>query len=62
MCCQTTHHAASPHCTCQPMAGCGCGCMGRDQSVRNLETYREHLKVQLASVEKQIQAARKTNP
>jgi len=62
MCCQTTNHVISPHCMCLPMAGCGCGCMGRNQAVGNLENYREHLKVQLASVEKQIQATRKMNP
>jgi hypothetical protein len=36
--------------------------MGHDQNVSHLENCREHLKVQLASVEKQIQAIRKTNP
>ena len=62
MCCQTIRQVSHPHCFSLPTAGCGCGCMGREQTLAHLENFREHLKVQLASVERQIQAAQKTNP
>jgi hypothetical protein len=33
---------------------CGCGCTGHDPSKIQLETYRDHLKVELKAVEKRI--------
>ena len=62
MCCQTTSPVISHHCMCLPLAGCGCGCIGREQTDGSLESVRDHLKVQLSSVEQQIQAARNTKP
>jgi len=35
-------------------ADCGCGCIGKEQSVSYLENYQEHLKAELKSVERQI--------
>jgi hypothetical protein len=37
---------------------CSCGCVGREQSAWHLEHYKEHLKTELAMVEKRIQAIR----
>jgi hypothetical protein len=41
-------------------ANCGCGYIGREQSTRHLEHYKEHLKTELASVEKRIQTIQDT--
>jgi len=45
-----------------PGAGCGCGCIGKEQIGWYLEYYREHLKAELASVERQIQAVQEIKP
>jgi hypothetical protein len=41
-------------------ATCGCGCIGSEQTAWHLENYRDYLKAELASVEKQILAIRNT--
>lgn len=33
---------------------CGCGCIGANPSKAQLETYRDHLKVEMKAVEKRI--------
>ncbi len=35
---------------------CGCGCIGKEQAVLRLTHYQEHLKAELKSVERQINA------
>jgi hypothetical protein len=59
MCCQTTHQPVRHFSMGMPPSHCGCGCIGKEQTVWSLENYREHLKAELTSVEKQIQAAKK---
>ena len=62
MCCPNPHQ--SPGRFAMGMSGptCGCGCIGRDKTIRHLENYRDFLKVELASVEKQIHAIQNTSP
>jgi hypothetical protein len=43
-------------------APCGCGCIGREQSVCYLENYKAYLEAELASVERQIVAIQHTKP
>lgn len=59
MCCPTTHQPIRQCPMKMPVANCGCGCIGKEQAVWSLENYRDHLKAELASVERQIQAVQK---
>ena len=62
MCCSTTHPPVRQFSMALPGAGCGCGCIGKEQIGWYLEYYREHLKAELASVERQIQAVQEIKP
>ena len=59
MCCPTNHQSFRQFPMGVPVVNCGCGCVGKEQTVWSLENYREHLKAELASVERQIQAVQK---
>ncbi|MGD8837247.1 MAG: hypothetical protein PVJ84_05765 [Desulfobacteraceae bacterium] len=61
MCCTNPHHRAQDAFKATQWAAftpavCGCGCMGKDHSVLRLKHYQEHLKAELKSVERQINA------
>ncbi len=62
MCCTDPHHRAQDAFKATQWAGfgaaasCGCGCIGKDQTVLRLRHYQEHLKAELKSVERQINA------
>lgn len=62
MCCQSIQQPVSHFQSGFNAARCGCGCIGRAEAPWNLENYREHLKAELAWVEKQIHDSRKTEP
>ena len=55
MCCPTTHTTKSPQFMGMTAQDCGCGCLGNAPTKTELEKYRDHLKVELKSIEKQIQ-------
>lgn len=64
MCCSVSPKSAHNQLHAGPWAGlspgnCGCGCMGEDQAVLRLKHYQEHLKAELKSVERQINAMQK---
>lgn len=59
MCCTTTRQPVRQFPMAMPVADCGCGCIGKERIGWYLENYRDHLKVELASVERQIQAVTK---
>ncbi len=59
MCCSTTHTPVRPFPMAMPVANCGCGCIGKEQIGWYLENYREHLKAEMASIERYIQAVQK---
>lgn len=40
---------------------CGCGCIGKDQSILDLKHYQEHLKAELKSVERRIKSMEATD-
>jgi hypothetical protein len=62
MCCSNPHQSPG-HLTMGMSAGkCGCGCIGREPNAWHLKNYKEYLEAELAAVEKQIHAIRKTNP
>jgi len=54
MCCQSPHHPINHVCSGMSMLNCGCGCLGKENTQRNLENYREYLKQELDSVERMI--------
>jgi hypothetical protein len=58
MCCSTPHQSPGRFSAGMFPAICGCGCVGKEQSAWHLEHYKEHLKTELAMVEKRIQAIR----
>lgn len=62
MCCQNTNPSTGRFVTGMYASACGCGCMGREPNAWQLENYKEYLKAELASVEKQIRAIQKTKP
>ena len=54
MCCPTTTPIKTQRFGAPVMVDCGCGCIGQDPSIIQLETYRDHLNVELKAVEKKI--------
>lgn len=54
MCCPTTQTNARAFAH-MAVRGCGCGCMGHQPTKEELEKQRDHLNVELRSIEKQIQ-------
>lgn len=64
MCCEVTPNPTQNHLQAMPWVGlrsgnCGCGCMGKDQTALHLKRYQDHLKAELKSVERQINALQK---
>lgn len=62
MCCPNPHQYPGRFAMGMLTATCGCGCMGREHPSWHLENYKEYLKAELASVEKQIQAIQHMKP
>jgi hypothetical protein len=60
MCCSNPHQFPGRFAMGMFAATCGCGCIGSEQTAWHLENYRDYLKAELASVEKQILAIRNT--
>ena len=64
MCCTVTPKSVHNQLHAGPWVGlnpgnCGCGCIGEDQAELRLKHYQEHLKAELKSVERQINALQK---
>jgi hypothetical protein len=55
-----THQTIGANTMRMPVFNCGCGCLGKEQTVLQLENYRDHLKAELTAVEKQLQAIQKS--
>ena len=62
MCCQNPDQHPGRFIPQMPMVACGCGCIGREQPGWHLERYKEHLKAELALVEKRIQTIQDAKP
>ena len=62
MCCPTTNSSNAQRFGTPPAVDCGCGCVGQDPSRIQLETYRDHLKVELKAVEKKIHEMEAESP
>jgi hypothetical protein len=54
MCCTPLRQSIAQRFYTASPEDCGCGCIGHNPSKIQLETYRDHLKVELKSVEKRI--------
>ncbi len=54
MCCTSTRTNPHRFVAASAPVNCGCGCMGQNPSKIQLETYRDHLKVELKAAEKRI--------
>jgi hypothetical protein len=54
MCCTPLRHTDTQRFGAASPDNCGCGCIGPNTSKIQLETYRDHLKVEMKAVEKRI--------
>jgi len=54
MCCTPVRHTNIQRFGVALPENCGCGCIGQNLSKIQLETYRDHLKVELKMIEKRI--------